>query len=63
MNFSWGVNPIKIGDEPKDHLKRTQNFVEESLDFKPGDKLVITAGHPKPGQDSSPTNLLKIYCK
>ena len=63
MNFSWGVNPIKIGDEPKDHLKRTQNFVEQSKDFKPGDKLVITAGHPKPGQDSSPTNLLKIYCK
>ena len=63
MNFSWGVHPIKIDDEPRDHLQRTQNFVEQSKDFKSGDKLVIMAGHPKPGQDSSPTNLLKIYCK
>ncbi|MBT8762743.1 pyruvate kinase [Desulfohalobiaceae bacterium Ax17] len=63
MNFSWGVNPIKIGDEPHDHLQRTQKFVEESSSFNPGDKIVITAGHPKPGQENSPTNLLKIYCK
>ncbi len=63
MNFSWGVTSINIPEEPQDHLLRTEKFVENNPDFISGDKLVITAGHPKLGQERSLTNLLKIYRK
>ncbi len=63
LNFSWGVVPVHIPEEPRDHLQRTENFVEEFPGFMSGDDLVITAGHPKPGFESSATNLLKIYRK
>ncbi len=63
MNFSWGVTSINISEEPRDHLQRTEKFVEGHSGFAPGDKLIITAGHPKTGQERSLTNLLKIYRK
>lgn len=63
MNFSWGVSSIDISQEPKDHLQRAEKFVESYPEFSPGDKLVITAGHPTAGQERSLTNLLKIYRK
>jgi pyruvate kinase len=63
MNFSWGVTSINIPEEPQDHLQRTEEFVERNPQFSSGDKLVITAGHPKLGQERSLTNLLKIYRK
>ena len=63
LNFSWGVIPVLIPEEPHDHLQRTEDFVDGFPGFMEGDDLVITAGHPKPGVDRSPTNLLKIYKK
>ena len=63
MNFSWGVISIHIPEEPADHLQRTENFVEGYPGFCAGDELIITAGHPKPGQERSLTNLLKVYRK
>ncbi len=63
MNFSWGVVPVHISEEPQDHLQRTEKFVENFSGFLSGEDLVITSGHPKPGVESSPTNLLKIYRK
>lgn len=63
MNFSWGVTSVDIPEEPQDHLQRTENFVEGFERFLSGDNLVITAGHPKSGQERSLTNLLKIYRK
>ncbi|WP_028574962.1 pyruvate kinase [Desulfonatronovibrio hydrogenovorans] len=63
MNFSWGVISVDIPEQPRDHLQRTEMFAEHSDFFLPGDKLVITAGHPKSGQERSLTNLLKIYRK
>jgi len=63
LNFSWGVVPVHIPEEPRDHLQRTEKFVEEFPGFMSGDELVITAGHPKEEVESSPTNLLKIYRK
>ncbi len=63
MNFSWGVLSVNISEDPKDHLQRTEKFVENYPSFSPGDKLVITAGHPTAGQERSLTNLLKIYRK
>lgn len=63
MNFSWGVTSINISEKPQDHLQRTELFAENNADFSPGDKLIITAGHPKSGQERSLTNLLKIYRK
>jgi pyruvate kinase len=63
MNFSWGVKSVNIPREPRDHLQRTELFVEKNSGFAPGDKLIITAGHPKAGQERSLTNLLKVYRK
>ena len=63
MNFSWGVKSVNISQEPRDHLQRTELFVEKNPGFAPGDKLIITAGHPKKGQERSLTNLLKVYRK
>ncbi|RQD67959.1 pyruvate kinase [Desulfonatronovibrio magnus] len=63
MNFSWGVTSVDIPEEPHDHLQRTENFAESFSDFASGDRIVITAGHPKTGQERSLTNLLKIYRK
>ncbi|MFO7728991.1 MAG: pyruvate kinase [Desulfonatronovibrio sp.] len=63
MNFSWGVLSVNISEIPRDHLQRAELFAEDFDQFSAGDKLVITAGHPKTGQERSLTNLLKIYRK
>ncbi|KUJ95805.1 MAG: pyruvate kinase [Desulfonauticus sp.] len=63
MNFFWGVIPILTGQNIIDHLRRVEYFVENSNKFVSKDLVVITAGHPKEGQDSCPTNLIKVYIK
>lgn len=63
MNFFWGVIPILTGQKIDDHLRRVENFVENSSLFNKEDLLVITAGHPKEGKQSCPTNLIKVYIK
>jgi pyruvate kinase len=63
LNLSWGVKPVLIPEEPEDHLRRVEKYIQENHDFYSGEKLVITAGHPKSGQTHAPTNLLKIFVK
>jgi len=63
MNFFWGVKPTLIQEHPQDHLQRVENFIENTSLFQENDVLVITAGHPKKGESSAPTNLIKVYVK
>lgn len=63
LNFSWGVTPVQVPEEPEDHLRRVEKYIQENRGFYSGEKLIITAGHPKTGQSRAPTNLLKIFVK
>ncbi len=63
LNFSWGVNPVFISENPEDHLRRVEKYIQENPNFYSGEKFVITAGHPKSGEKHAPTNLLKILTK
>ncbi len=63
LNFSWGVTPNTVSEELPDHLERSQRFVDTSPSFIPGGSVVITAGQPKPGEERSRTNVVKIYQK
>ncbi len=63
MNFSWGVTPNRVPEDSSDHLDRSQRFVDASPSFIPGSSVVITAGQPKPGEERSRTNVVKIYQK
>jgi len=64
LNFSWGVLPHLINDDPNSsHLHRVQRFVDNRPEFVSGSDVVITAGEPTPGQPQPGTNLVKIYRK
>ncbi len=63
LNFSWGVVPMLVGGELKGHLERAEAFIDGFKEFSKGDNFVITAGQPHPGEESSGTNLVKIYRK
>ncbi len=63
LNFSWGVLPCAADVSLPAHLDRAQRFVDEKAFFVEGDEVVITAGQPKPGEESTGTNLVKIYRK
>lgn len=64
LNFSWGVHPHLVDEDPDvSHLRRVQRFVATSPDFAMGEDVVITAGEPSPGQPRRGTNLVKIYRK
>jgi pyruvate kinase len=61
LNLAWGVTPHGVDEEVDDHLFRAERFVETSPLFAAGDRAVITAGHTRPGQGRTPTNLIKLY--
>lgn len=63
LNFSWGVTPVQIENSPQGHLERAEYFINNFEGFSKGDYLVITAGQPRPGDESQGTNLVKIYRK
>ncbi|MEG2172577.1 MAG: pyruvate kinase [Desulfovibrionaceae bacterium] len=65
LNFSWGVIPIPIiGAANKlSHVERAEHFIAENNDFAPDERIVITAGQPKKGDQPRGTNLVKIYWK
>lgn len=65
LNFSWGVTPIHVKDEHREesHLKRAEDFIDNSHDFEVNDCAVITAGQIKDSATPRGTNLVKIYWK
>ena len=63
LNFYWGVRPKMTDDSIPNHLDRVEKFVQETLLFQPGDRVVITSGQPTPGQQEMHTNQIKIYTK
>lgn len=63
LNFSWGVIPVLVPEKPEDHLQRVEKYIQDNSRFYSGEKMVITAGHPKSGVKHAPTNLLKIFTK
>ncbi len=63
LNFMWGVVPILSNAEIPSHLRRVEEFVQDSNLFLSGDKVVITSGQPTPGQKEKHTNQIKVYYK
>ncbi len=64
LNFTWGVRPHRVEENPEvSHLRRVQRFIASNPFFPVGEDVVITAGEPSPGQPSRGTNLVKIYRK
>jgi pyruvate kinase len=64
LNFTWGVQPHTISEDPEvSHLVRVEHFIANTNEFPAGKDVVITAGEPTPGQPNSGTNLVKIYRK
>ncbi len=63
LNLSWGVTPQVIPEEPEDHLERAQIFVDHCPEIASGQRAVITAGQPRPGERRSETNVVKLYRK
>ncbi|SDB59173.1 pyruvate kinase [Desulfonatronum thiosulfatophilum] len=63
LNFSKGVLPYPVKEQLSDHLDRTEYFVDSCREFATGEAVVITAGQPKPRQERTATNLVKIYVK
>lgn len=64
LNFSWGVQPHPVQEDPAvGHLDRVQHFVATTVDFPRGMDIVITAGEPSPGGTHRGTNVVKIYRK
>jgi pyruvate kinase len=61
LNLAWGVTPHGVEEEIDDHLHRAERFIETSPIFSAGDKAVITAGHTRPGEDRTLTNVIKLY--
>jgi pyruvate kinase len=63
LNFYWGVRPVYADDSTPDHLERIEAFIQSSDLFEKGEQVVLTSGQPTPGQQTSHTNLIKIYYK
>ncbi|MBU1229518.1 MAG: pyruvate kinase [Proteobacteria bacterium] len=63
LNFFWGVEPRQVDTTLASHVQRAEKFVHDSPQFTPKQSVVITAGQPTPGQDTTHTNELKIYYK
>lgn len=65
LNFSWGVIPIHIKGAASQlsHVERAEQFIAENDGFAPDERVVITAGQPKKGDQPRGTNLVKIYWK
>ncbi len=63
LNFYWGVRPVLADDSTPDHLERIESFIQSSGLFEKGEQVVLTSGQPTPGQQTSHTNLIKIYYK
>jgi pyruvate kinase len=61
LNLAWGVTPSSVDEAIEDHLRRGEQFVETSALFETGDRAVITAGHTRPGQSRTLTNVIKLY--
>lgn len=65
LNFSWGVIPIPIKGAALtlSHVERAEHFIADNDAFVPDERVVITAGQPKKGDQPRGTNLVKIYWK
>jgi len=65
LNFVWGVRPVLVNQEDRrlTHLERAEKFIDRSVEFKPNDSVVITAGQIKDSDTPRGTNLVKIYWK
>ncbi len=65
LNFVWGVVPVHIKDPQVEtsHVGRAERFIANSSVFSPDEKVVITAGQPRKGDQPRGTNLVKIYWK
>jgi pyruvate kinase len=63
LNFYWGVRPRTSDNTIPNHLDRVERFVQESSEFQPGDRVIITSGQPTPGQQERHTNQIKVYTK
>ncbi|WP_029898278.1 pyruvate kinase [Desulfohalovibrio reitneri] len=63
LQFSWGVLPRLVEDDGASHLDRAEAFIETEESIPSGARVVLTAGQPKPGMASGPTNVVKIYQK
>jgi pyruvate kinase len=63
LNFSWGVTPYLAEESMSGHLERAEFFIDNNSRFNTGDRVVITAGQPRPGEAPKGTNLVKIYTK
>lgn len=64
LNFSWGVLPFFVKDDPEvPHLIRVQRFISSRVECEKGNDVVITAGETSPGEDNRGTNLVKIFKK
>jgi pyruvate kinase len=63
LNFSWGVLPRTADASLPGHLERAERFIDACSEFATGDLCVITAGQFRKDQESSGTNLVKIYTK
>ncbi|WP_027185894.1 pyruvate kinase [Desulfovibrio inopinatus] len=63
LNFSWGVTPHLIEHDNRGHMKRVEDFVEDTPDFERNQAIILTAGQPTPGQPHPGTNNIKIYYK
>ncbi|MBO4317447.1 MAG: pyruvate kinase [Mailhella sp.] len=64
VNFSWGIEPHLVEDDPDvGHLARVQRMIASDRSFPRGCDVVITAGEHQPGDDSVATNVIKIFRK
>lgn len=65
LNFSWGVVPVPVSEATASlsHVGRAEQFIAENDNFVPDERVVITAGQPKKGDQPRGTNLVKIYWK
>ncbi len=64
VNFSWGIEPHHVEDDPEiGHLQRVQRMITSDRSFPRGCDVVITAGEHQPGDDSVSTNVIKIFRK
>lgn len=63
LNFSWGVEPVKLPENSERHLVRAEKFIADSSRFAPGDDVIITASQNHSNIVVRGANLVKVYRK
>ena len=69
LNFSWGVNPCRIGQDHAGHLESAEKFIDASPLFQRGASVIITAGQKRSGESQEDpletigTNVIKVVKK